>query len=39
VSVAAQDDHGARLTALKDIDGITSRKVGGDHIVAIDFEM
>ena len=41
---AAQDDHRARLAALKDIDGIASLKVGVDvgrspHIVAVDFEI
>jgi hypothetical protein len=28
----AQDDHRARLAALKDIDGITSLKVGADIV-------
>ena len=32
VGVAAQHDHRARLAALKDIDGITSLKVGGDVV-------
>jgi hypothetical protein len=31
-SVAAQDDHRARLAALKDIDGITALKVGADVV-------
>jgi hypothetical protein len=30
VGVAAQDDHRARLAALKDIDGVTRLRVGGD---------
>lgn len=33
----AQDDHRARLAALKDIDGIASLKVGAD--VAVDFDI
>ena len=32
VSVEAQNDHRARLAVLKDIDGITSFKVGADVV-------
>jgi hypothetical protein len=32
VSVEAQNDHRARLTALNDIDGIASFKVGADVV-------
>ena len=32
VSASAQHDHRARLAALKDIDGITSLKVGADVV-------
>ena len=32
VSVEAQNNHRARLAALKDIDGITSFKVGADVV-------
>jgi hypothetical protein len=31
-AAAAQDDHRARLAALKDIDGIASLKVGADVV-------